>query len=117
MIPWLNPDELAAAVAADQADDRPDMVTLHGRAEGCAQFPMFCGPKMPTLDWGERLEAARILLPGTEWTPCCRGPHTNIACALDMFAEPDDDLARQVILLAANNTPNHHTTPPQGLVQ
>lgn len=113
---WLNPDELAAAVAAAEADDRPT-VTLHAGAEGVPPFPMFCGPKAEMLDWAARLGAARILLPGAEWTPCCRDPHTNVACALDMFAEPDDDLARQVILLAANNTPNHHTTPPQGLVQ
>ena len=51
-----------------------EIVTIHGAAEGVDAFPMFCGPKLPMLAWAVGLESAHILLPGSEWTPCCRDP-------------------------------------------
>ena len=89
-----------------------DMATLHAATDGCSSIPLFCGPKLPLLAFGEEMEAARIIA-RAEWTPCCRDPHANVGCILDQFGEDDEEATREVVLEAARRK---GIAVPEGIV-
>lgn len=90
-----------------------EIVTIHGAAEGVDAFPMFCGPKLPMLAWAVGLESAHILLPGSEWTPCCRDPYARVGCICDQWGDEEDDRCRRVIVRAAERAGH---PPPRGML-
>ena len=90
-----------------------DMATLFAITDSSGSTPLFCGPKLPLLAFGEQMEAARIVA-CAEWAPCCRDPHTNIACILDHFSDDEDEVGRAVVLEVARRK---GIAVPEGLVK
>ena len=92
-----------------------DMATLHAATDGCSSIPLFCGPKLPLLAFGEEMEAARIVA-RAEWAPCCRDQHARcipIGCILEQYGDPEDEAVREIVLEVARRK---GIAVPEGIV-